>query len=338
MGIWGDITARMGIGRENPAVTEARDSAYAKLESSLNKDVPSWFAIRAGTDLAEMPDRELATKFPGVRETSMGRIPNLGNDRQSNSNRKKHIALAAYEMANQFMEHGDNRGLGADLGRAARSETLSTLARHGVNEFSPDSLGKQLDVRHETLAVNTDKYLEISSVAERAAGNVASRSWREEDKKDMEAVLERYDGSKIKDKFFDEQADMKHAVSVEIAMARAGVISPQRIVRRANEWSVVDARKDAEEAMAGDPSAQRIARVRPDFEAGRKLEPRTAEYMAAVHRQYSTKEQPIPDAMAHLRPTAPQKAPAEKQHRKPVEIAAGRNAAITQARGVGMAG
>ena len=338
MGIWSDITAKIGIGRPDPADAKARDKAFHQLEGTQNVDVAAWFAVRAGRDLATIPDRVLAMMVPGVRETGVGRLPGLGGNDQGSVERSKHIALAAYEVADHFLKHGDNRGLGTELGKAARHEALWDLARRGVNEFATDNLEGQIARRHETISVNTDKYLEVGGIAERAAQRQAGRLWKEEDKRTMEGVLARYDNSRIKDGFFDKPADMNHAVSVEIAMARAGVLTPRQVVLQANNFAFVSAREEAEKEIGGDPAAQRVARVRPDFDAGGRLEPRTPGYVQAVHRQYSTLEQPIPDALANLRSVAQDREPVQ-QHRLPTPIAEGRNAAAAvQARGVGMAG
>lgn len=210
------------------------------------------FAAVVGREMARLSNADLRRALPSLASDMDGPIP---SHRQKEM-RELHVAKGLKSFADRYVEQGASSTVGPELGRVVRREGLSRLARESVSFRAEDvfatTLPDLVDRQSQTVEANTRAYLGAGSRNELAMDRAAN-------------IMDAFDrGPKVPG-----AANTREALALQVAMARAGMLSPANIVQAANRSDIVGSMKEAgvHDRHQGEPDMVRIV---PDFERGRR--------------------------------------------------------------------
>lgn len=214
--------------------------------------------------------------------------------------RRLQIAEAASRMIDRHVQYGSDQRLGPELGRAVREDAVR---RTGASDVIAVPMDGVLDGRSQKGGRKVAAYLAhgqkveehhrrlVRSLPERGA--VPDTVARLASIREMHPERAPASGPAL-------GAWVDAGLRTERAMARAGLLTPDRIVAAASQTM-----RNTPEAVVGTLAAE--PRARPDFDAARRLDPSARR--EAVQGWMTTSERPTPNAAAREAPTVRERAP-----------------------------
>jgi hypothetical protein len=301
-----------GLRRAFGITTEGeRVAGDARMKAlGTRSDPAARFAVAVAQDLSGEAPSAVRRALPGIeRPSSDQRV------------RTAQIADAVLQDAERFMNHGDDRHLGRELGHAVRASTLSGLvrdpgARRQLVEAasSPGRPGTQqgfvADVvakRHEHTTDKVDRYLEASIRNEQATSASAIALTLEDGRRDREQTF-RAAGLAMPTRDRHREGEMREAASLALARARAGMLPPAQVVDLAIMDANAGPRVDIGVPRSFDIRAQR-RRIVPDFKEGREALGNPARVSDLVAAFSSSPERPMPTRIVPLDAVTDPRAP-----------------------------
>lgn len=300
-----------GLRRAFGITTEGeRTAGDARMkELGTRSDPAARFAVAIAQDLSEQAPSAVRRALPGISRPSADQRV-----------RTAQIADAVLEDAERFMNHGDDRRLGRELGHAARASTLSSLvrdndARRQLIETASSSerarpqgfVAYVIERRHAHTTNKVDRYLEASIRNEQATSASAVSLTLDDAASDREQTF-RAAGLPLPARDVHREGDMREAASLAQARARAGMLPPTQVVDLAMMDTNSGPRVDIGVKRNFDIRSQR-RRIVPDFKEGREAlrDPaRAAELVAAFS---SSLERPMPTRIIPLDAVTDPRAP-----------------------------
>lgn len=295
-----DVLRRM-TGRETTAeAAVAENAAKDELANRDYADPVKCFAANAAMALRGAPDEVLRRKLPDVTMIGDGRIPKEGARRQL------HVARAAEVYGDRYATAGGDQGLDPALGEAVRMRTLMTVNMRDIADPESPTISVRIKARAAAAALATETYIGVGPMHERALNMAAMACEHSYNPKPLEpgrrAAAEEAIGPLDAERFgymgptrYEEagsEVSIRRAVmAYEVAQARAGVLSPERIVRMADAADTGDMLR----GIAQSPRpGETIEHVRPDFR-NVGLDPRSPRYAEIVIGQFRETGRQIQD-------------------------------------------
>lgn len=246
MAMFDSVRRAFGM-RVESDVKEAREA----VDVIRDAGVEGRFAARLAPEMAKLSNAHLRRALPSMTTDVAGPIPGAKQPEM----RELHIAMGLHAFAKDYVERGASGSMGPEIGREVRREGLSRLVESSLAFRAEDVLSRPLhavvDEGSKSVEDNTRAYLGVGArneMAMMAAANTMDAFGR---------APEGEPGMKTSD-----------VLARGVAMARAGLISPRRVVQDANRSEVVQAMKK-ERVLEHVPGQPDMITIVPDFVKGR---------------------------------------------------------------------
>jgi len=246
MAMFDSVKRSLGMRVESDAL-----AARGQLEAMRDDSVEGRFAAGMAKELALLDNAQLRRALPNGGADVEGAMPGHKHFEL----RELHIAKGLKDYAERHVRLGASSPVGRELGPEARRQGMLALSKvFKAEHVWGKTVHHLVDNISTTLEDNTRAYLGVGLRNERAITRAADKMQAFERGPEISAP-----GRSKRDE-----------LSREVAMARAGVISPKDVVLAANHVDVETSMKE-ENVLRRHHGEPDMVRVVPNFEKGRLL-------------------------------------------------------------------